>query len=72
MAKRCTKPFATITNGVPRVVASGDIVADDDPVVGGRESAFEDVAAAVARSVAHVEQATAAPGKRRTRRTRKD
>ncbi len=66
MTKRCTKPFATITNGVPRVVTAGDIVADDDPVVTGRESSFEDVEAAVARSVAQqVEQATAVPGQRR-------
>lgn len=65
MAKRCIAPFVTMTNGVPRVISAGAIVADDDPAIAGRERNFEDIESAVARSVAQVEQATAAPGERR-------
>lgn len=49
-----------------RTVQRGDVVADDDPVVKGREHLFT-------APWAQVEQATAAPGERRASgRTRKD
>lgn len=66
---RCTSPFATWINGVPRVVANDELVDSSDPVVKGREGNF----VPVEQSVAHrstVEQATAAPGEARTVSTR--
>lgn len=66
MPKRCTAPFAVMVNGVPRVITGGQIVADDDPAVKGHETSFEDVGVAAARSSRAVEQATAAPGEKRS------
>lgn len=61
---RCTTPFAT-AGPVPRVVSGGELVDSADPVVKGREENFEPVEAFMARR-AGVEQATAAPGEKRT------
>lgn len=66
MAMRCKESFAIWIGGVPRVVSAGEVVANNDPVVSGRPSAFEDVEAAFARDALKVEQATAAPGELRT------
>lgn len=52
-----------------RVVRSGTIVADDDPVVAGRETLFEPVAPVVDDTP--IEVATARPGTKRSTR-RKD
>lgn len=65
MALRSKKSFATYGPGGPRVVKAGQLVADDDPIVKGRESAFESVDAHLARRP-KVEQATADPGEPRT------
>lgn len=62
--KRCKSSFATSVRGVPRVMKTGQLVTDDDPVLKGREHLFEDVEAAV-RDVP-VEDASAAPGRRRS------
>lgn len=65
MALRSKRSFAVYgPNGAPRVVKAGQIVADDDPVVKGRENAFESVDAHLARR-ARTEQATADPGEPR-------
>jgi hypothetical protein len=75
MAKRCKASFTAWTAGVPRVVTAGDLVDDGDPVIKGREHLFESVDAYVAArqpgavlppGPAEVEQATAAPGERRS------
>ncbi|MFI0481737.1 hypothetical protein [Actinomadura sp. 9N215] len=67
--KRCKSAFTVWTaEGVPRVVAGGDLVDDDDPIYRGREHFFEDASEYVAARVekaADVEDATAAPGERR-------
>jgi hypothetical protein len=44
----------------------GQLVADDDPVIKGREHLFEDVDAFMERQTPRVEQATAEPGARRS------
>ncbi|MFD4258234.1 hypothetical protein ACFWR9_11535 [Streptomyces sp. NPDC058534] len=62
--KRCKSSFATSVRGVPRVMKVGALVNDDDPVLKGREHLFEDVEAAVRE--APVEDASAAPGRRRS------
>jgi hypothetical protein len=54
--------LVTFVLGDGRVVAIGDVVADDDPAVVGREHLFRPAMSDP------VEQATAAPGERRTRR----
>ncbi|NYV72983.1 hypothetical protein [Streptomyces sp. UH6] len=65
--KRATQPFTAYLDGVPRVVRTGDLVQDDDPVLKGRERLFEDVDAHVAqRAPRTVEQATADPGEPRS------
>lgn len=65
MALRSKRSFAAYgPTGAPRVVKAGQIVADDDPIVKGREDAFESVDAHLARH-ARTEQATAAPGEPR-------
>jgi hypothetical protein len=65
MALRSKRSFAAYgPKGAPRVVKAGQIVADDDPVVKGRESAFESVDAHLARRP-RTEQATADPGEPR-------
>lgn len=57
-------PVALVTFVAPhgRVVAAGEIVADDDPVLVGREALFD------VTPPPGVEQATRAPGERRPRR----
>ncbi|CAL9665061.1 hypothetical protein SUDANB145_07119 (plasmid) [Streptomyces sp. enrichment culture] len=65
MALRSKRSFAAYGPGGPRVVKAGQIVADDDPVVKGREDAFESVDAHLARRP-RTEQATAGPGEVRT------
>ncbi len=64
---RCIEPFAFSDKGVERVVRAGDLVDDKDPLVKGRERWFETVDANVGRMTDRsVEQATAAPGEKRT------
>ncbi|WP_171111918.1 MULTISPECIES: hypothetical protein [unclassified Streptomyces] len=63
--KRCKASFAASVRGVPRVMRVGALVSDDDPVLKGREHLFEDVEAAVQEPV-RVEDASAAPGRRRS------
>ncbi|MEU7400715.1 hypothetical protein [Streptomyces sp. NPDC044948] len=62
--KRCKSSFATSVRGVPRVMKVGTLVNDDDPVLEGRAHLFEDVESAVRE--APVEDASAAPGRRRS------
>jgi hypothetical protein len=71
---RCTEAFAFSDHktGVERVVRPGDLVDAKDPLVKGREQWFESVDATVDRvSDRTVEQATAAPGEKRTARRAK-
>jgi hypothetical protein len=49
-----------------RIIAAGDIVSSEDPVMKKHAALFEAVVAPV------IEQATAAPGERRTIRPRKE
>lgn len=65
MALRCKKSFAAYVNGTPRVVKVGALVADDDPIVKGREASFESVDAHLSARKQQVEQATADPGQPR-------
>ena len=58
---RAKETFFTTSN---LVVVAGDLVDDNDPIVKGREALFEPAEAAVKPS--SVEQATAAPGERRS------
>ena len=67
MPKRCKAAFAVIVRGVPRVVPSGTILADEDPVIKGHEASFEDVGVYVDRLAPRVtETASAAPNEVRT------
>ncbi|MFD5041964.1 hypothetical protein ACFWNI_33480 [Streptomyces sp. NPDC058377] len=66
MALRCTRSFAAYQDGKPRVVKAGSLVADDDPVVKGREGSFQTVDAHLQRRRGSVEAATADPGTVRT------
>lgn len=59
----CNQSFATNENGRPRVVRKGTAIAAADPVVKGREHLFDTAEDAVRGPV---EQATAAPGEKRT------
>ncbi len=63
---RCKEPFAADIDGVPRVITAGQLVDSTDAVVKGRERFFEPVDAHMARRAREVEQATAAPGERRS------
>ncbi len=64
---RCIEPFAFSDKGVERVVRAGDLVDERDPLVKGRERWFETVDANVGRTTDRsVEQATAAPGEKRS------
>ncbi|MDK0520386.1 hypothetical protein [Streptomyces sp. ML-6] len=65
MALRCTRSFSAYANGAPRVVRAGQLVEDNDPIVKGRETAFESVDAHLASRRPQVEQATAEPGEQR-------
>lgn len=60
---RVKTPFALSAR---KVFTIGTLVDASDPIVKGRESLFEPVETAAART-ASVEQATAAPGEKRTR-----
>ncbi len=71
MALRCKRSFSAYANGTPRVVRAGQLVAEDDPIVRGREDAFESVdehladRQAARQGAGHVEQATSDPGQPR-------
>jgi hypothetical protein len=63
---RCIEPFAfTDKHGVPRSIAVGTLVSDDDPDFKNKLNLFESADVAVARS-AGVETATAEPGSLRS------
>lgn len=64
--KRCKSSFAAAVRGVPRVMAVGTLVDEDDPILKGREDLFEDVELHVQGRASRVEQATAEPGARRS------
>ncbi|WP_327160550.1 hypothetical protein [Streptomyces zaomyceticus] len=65
--KRCKAAFAANINGSPHMFKVGQLVDGDDPVIKGREALFEDVETYVSdRSATRVEQATAAPGEKRS------
>ncbi|MEU2901347.1 hypothetical protein ABZ771_00390 [Streptomyces globisporus] len=66
MALRCIRSFAAYVEGKPRVVKAGALVADDDPVVKGREVSFQSVDAHLQKRGRGVEAATADPGTVRT------
>jgi hypothetical protein len=63
--KRCTGAFAAVIDGVPRVVAAGELVDAADPVVKGREHHFEDVETFMERRAGQPEATTAEPGEKR-------
>lgn len=64
MTKRAKSSFVTASNP-PRVVRSGALFQDSDPVIQGREGLFEDVDDYIER-LKGPEQATAAPGEKRS------
>ncbi|MFF2009168.1 hypothetical protein ACFVWY_08855 [Streptomyces sp. NPDC058195] len=66
MALRCIRSFSAYDGGVPRVVRAGQLLDDNDPIVTGRESAFESVDDHLAARRPQVEQATAEPGEPRS------
>lgn len=78
---RCVAPFAFFVDGTPFVVTAGEVVSDvKDPRYKGHESEFELVDDYETRTTAQyaarssgkvVEQATAAPGERRSYRAPK-
>ena len=53
---RARESFFAFVKGISRQIRAGELVKNNDPVVKGRESLFE----------SPVEQATAAPGEKRT------
>lgn len=63
---RCKDAFAVFDkNGVPHVVRGGELVDENDPIVKGNESSFENDEVFVKRRDSfkeRVEQATKAPG----------
>lgn len=63
---RCREPFAADMDGVQRVVPAGTLLDSSDPIVKGRENLFEPVDTFMARQSPDVEQATAAPGEKRS------
>lgn len=65
--KRCKSPFSVWANGVPRVIAGGQLIEDTDPVFKSHKDYFEDVETFVSDKGPRtgVEQATAAPGEKR-------
>ncbi|MFE9936321.1 hypothetical protein [Streptomyces hirsutus] len=65
MALRCKRAFSAYVDGRPRVVKTGQLVPDDDPIVKGREASFESVDAHLSARRQRVEQATADPGEPR-------
>lgn len=70
---RCKGGFAAPIGGQVVVVPDGALVPYQFgyEVMDGREDLFEDIAAPRGAEQADVEQATAAPGERRTRRSRR-
>ncbi|MBX6382028.1 MAG: hypothetical protein IRZ07_03490 [Microbispora sp.] len=70
--KRCKTSFSAIVNGAPRVINEGELVEDGDPILTGREAHFETVETFMSERPGAVrqpvEQATAEPGEKRTRR----
>lgn len=70
---RVREPFACDVGGVYRVYRQGDLISSVDPVVTPKRRAMfmEPVEEAAGRSLASVEQATAAPGERRTVSTKR-
>lgn len=66
MALRCIRSFAAYEGGKPRVVKAGALVADNDPVVKGREGSFQSIDAHLQKRGRGVEAATADPGTVRT------
>lgn len=72
--KRAKTAFAYMVGTMPRVINSGNLYDESDEVVSKFPEHFEDVETHVDRrreARAEVEQATAAPGERRTRSTRR-
>lgn len=63
---RVREAFAVPQGGISRVMRPGDLVRDDDPIVKGREGLFEPIESAVSRNEVRVEQATGAPGEKRS------
>lgn len=71
--KRCKDPFAVTIDGMIRVVSAGQVISTDDPAY-TKDTAehFEDVDVFVAdqaskrKQAAGVEEATAAPGEKRS------
>jgi hypothetical protein len=63
---RVTKAFSVLSDPNGHVYTPGELVASDHPHVKGREDHFETVEAHVSARSAGVEQATAAPGERRS------
>ena len=68
---RCVHPFSFDVDGVSRVVSAGDVVSSDDPRFAERRELFDDrtlfepLEDFIQRRTG-VEQATAAPGERRS------
>lgn len=70
MIKRCKAALILMPGGRPRVISTGALIDDADPVVSDYPSHFEDVETYVSdRDGSQVEQATADPGEKRGRRT---
>lgn len=65
---RCISPFTYWVNGAPRTYTAGQLIEDTDPGYAGREAHFETVETHVSARAGRVEQATAEPGEKRTRR----
>lgn len=64
---RCKRTFIARLDGQQVVVRTGDLVADNDPIVKRREEFFESAEDHVAkRAEGVVERATAEPGKKRS------
>lgn len=57
---RARESFFAFVKGISRQIRAGELVKNNDPVVKGREALFTDA------SESPVEQATAAPGEKRT------
>ena len=68
---RVTKAFSVLSDPDGHVYTPGELVDGDHPHVKGREDCFETVEAHVQARSASVEQATAAPGEKRSVTTKK-
>ncbi|HEY9495909.1 MAG TPA: hypothetical protein VIR15_13720 [Intrasporangium sp.] len=72
MTLRVKEAFSVDQGGFHRVLRPGDLIDESDPVVTpGRRQFFEPVDVAVTREQDRVEQATAAPGEKRSVSTRR-